>query len=119
MFICYNAFMLKAYKYKLRRPSKAFVAKCESALEVCRELYNAALQERRDAWKLNRQSVSFAAQCAQLPQIKPLRPDVAEVHSQVLQATLRRLQRSFENFFRRVKAGEKEAGFPRFKSREI
>ena len=109
--------MRKAYRYKLRRPSKAFVAKCESALEVCRELYNAALQERRDAWKLNRQSVSFAEQCAQLPQIKPLRPDVAEVHSQVLQATLRRLQRSFENFFRRVKAGDKEAGFPRFKSR--
>ena len=109
--------MLKAFKYKLRRPSKAFAAQCESALEVCRELYNAALQERRDAWKLNRQSVSWSAQCAQLPQIKPLRPDVAEVHSQVLQATLRRLQRSFENFFRRVKAGEKEAGWPRFKSR--
>jgi putative transposase len=33
-----------------------------------------------------------------------------------LQATLRRLQRSFENFFGRVKRGEK-AGFPRFKSR--
>ena len=110
--------MLKSFKYKLRRPSQAFAAKCESALEVCCELYNAALQERRDAWKLNRQSVSFAAQCAQLPQIKPLRPDVAEVHSQVLQATLRRLQRSFENFFRRVKAGDKEAGFPRFKSRQ-
>ena len=109
--------MVKAYRYKLRRPSKASVAKCESALEVCRELYNAALQERIEAWEKQRKSVSFAEQCAQLPQIKPLRPDVAEVHSQVLQATLRRLQRSFENFFRRVKAGDAKAGFPRFKSR--
>jgi putative transposase len=109
--------MVKAYKYKLRRPSKAFVAKCESALEVCRELYNAALQERIEAWQRLRKSVSFADQCAQLPEIKPLREDVAGVHSQVLQATLRRLQRSFENFFRRVKAGDAKAGFPRFKSR--
>ncbi len=109
--------MVMAYRYKLRRPSKASVAKCESALEVCRELYNAALQERIEAWEKQRKSVSFAEQCAQLPQIKPLRPDVAEVHSQVLQATLRRLQRSFENFFRRVKAGDAKAGFPRFKSR--
>ncbi len=108
---------MKAYKFKFRRPSKAFVAKCESALEVCRELYNAALQERIGAWKLCRKSVSFAEQCAQLPEIKPLRPDVTAVHSQVLQATLRRLQRSLENFFRRVKAGDAKAGFPRFKSR--
>ncbi len=109
--------MVKAYKYKLRRPSKAFVAKCESALEVCRELYNAALQERIEAWKLNRVSVNYHAQAVQLPLIKPLRPDVAAVQSQVLQATLRRLDKAFTAFFRRVKAGEKQAGFPRFKSR--
>ncbi len=109
--------MLKAYKFKIRRPSKNFAAKCESALEVCRELYNAALQERIEAWQRQRKSVSFAAQCAQLPDIKTVREDVTAVHSQVLQATLRRLQRSFENFFHRVKAGDAKAGFPRFKSR--
>ncbi len=109
--------MVKAYRYKLRRPSQAFVAKCESALEVCRELYNAALQERIEAWQRQRKSVSFAEQCAQLPDIKTVREDVTAVHSQVLQATLRRLQRSFENFFRRVQKGDAQAGFPRFKSR--
>ena len=109
--------MLKAFKYKIRRFSKRIVATFEQWLEINRELYNAALEERINAWKLNRKSISWAAQCAQLPHIKPLRPDVGEVNAQVLQATLRRLHRSFENFFRRVKAGDKEAGFPRFKSR--
>lgn len=109
--------MLKAYKYKIRRPSKRIIATFEQWLDVNRELYNAALQERIEAWQRQRKSVSFAEQCAQLPQIKPLREDVGQVHSRVLQATLRRLQRSFENFFRRVKAGDAQAGFPRFKSR--
>lgn len=90
----------------------------EQWLGICCELYNAGLQERREAWTRQRVSVGFNEQCAALPEIKRVREDVGEIHSQVLQATLRRLQRSFENFFGRVKKGEK-AGFPRFKSRAV
>ena len=84
---------------------------------MCRELYNAALQERRDAWAINRVSVNYATQCAQLVEIKEVRPDLNGVHSQVLQQTLRKLQRAFEGFFRRVKSGE-TPGYPRFKGRD-
>lgn len=104
---------MKAYKYKLK-VSKAVAAKFESTLSVCRELYNAALQERRDAWKVARESVNFARQSAQLPHIKGERADVADVYAQVLQDTLRRVDKTFQAFFRRVKAGQK-AGYPRFK----
>ena len=38
------------------------------------------------------------------------------VHSQVLQDVLKRLDKAFDAFFRRVKTSEK-AGFPRFRSR--
>ena len=38
------------------------------------------------------------------------------VHSQVLQDVLRRLDKTFKNFFRRIKKGEK-AGYPRFKGK--
>ena len=62
-------------------------------------------------------TIPYYAQAAQLPLIKPLRPDVAEVNAQVLQDTLRRLDKAFNAFFRRVKAGDAKAGFPRFKSR--
>ncbi len=106
---------MMAFFYKLRA-SPRVIRVFESWLDACRELTNAAIQERRDAWRMNRVSVRFADQCEQLPTIKVVRPDVGAVHSQVLQDALRRVQKSFDAFFRRVKSGEKP-GFPRFKSR--
>jgi len=84
-------------------------------LNVC--LYNAGLQERIEAWK-NRTPVRVFDQINQLPDIKQIRPDVAGVFSQVLQDTLRRLDKSYNAFFSRVKRGQK-AGFPRFKGRNL
>lgn len=104
---------VKAYKYKLRTNAK-FVAGCSATLNVCRELYNAALQERRDAWQINRLSINYHAQAIQLPQIKQVREDVGEVHSQVLQDALRRVKKAFDAFFRRCRNGE-TPGYPRYK----
>jgi hypothetical protein len=50
-------------------------------MRLCCELYNAAVQERREAWRQARVSVSFRQQSAQLPAIKAERPDVAGVYS--------------------------------------
>lgn len=105
---------MRAYKYKLRPVALEVVRRLVETLSLCRELYNAALQERRDAWRINRKSISFASQSSQLPEIKLLRPDLDAIHSQVLQNVLRRLDRSFAAFFRRMKNGEK-SGYPRFK----
>ncbi len=80
------------------------------------ELYNAGLQERRDAYRINRLSISYTAQANQLPEIKKDRPEFAQIHSQVIQDALRRLDSAFEGFFRRVKEGQKP-GYPRFRSR--
>jgi len=101
---------LKAYKYKLKTSAK-FEAACIAGLGVCRELYNAALQERRDAYRINGISINYHAQAVQLPQIKQIRQDVGGVHSQVLQDTLRRVDKTFDAFFRRVKNGE-TPGYP-------
>lgn len=106
--------IVRTYKYKLK-PSKTVIVKFEHCLSVCREVYNSGLQERRDAWQLERKSISFYDQSRQLPQIKKIREDVAEVQSQVLQNILRRLERTFQAFFKRIKKGEK-AGYPRFKN---
>jgi putative transposase len=78
-------------------------------------LYNAALQERRDAWRMCRQGVPYGQQSAQLREIRTARPDVGVWSFSSQQATLRRLNRAFGAFFRRVKAGE-TPGYPRFKS---
>jgi putative transposase len=107
--------MQKAFKYRIY-PSKAQVTTLERTLGLCCELYNAALQERRDAWRIRRTSINYHAQAIQLPEIKAIRPELGLVHSQVLQETLKRLEKAFDAFFRRLKAGEKP-GFPRFRSR--
>ena len=107
---------MKAYKFKIK-PNKRFLANCETTLNICRELYNAGLQERRDAYQICGTSVGFHKQAVQLPEIKRIREDVNSVYSQVLQDTLRRLSKAFDNFFRRVKVGQKP-GYPRFKAKD-
>jgi len=82
-------------------------------LRRCRELYNAGLEERQEAWRTRGVSVTVAGQSTQLPEIKEVRPEYRDVHSQVLQDVLTRLDSAFQAFFRRVKAGE-TPGYPRF-----
>lgn len=111
---------MKAYKYKLR-PTKKLAKVLESILDICRETYNAALQERRDAYKFQQQfsvttRINFYSQDQQLPQIKPIRDDVASIYSQVLQDVLHRVDKSFKRFFDRVKKGQ-TPGYPRFKGK--
>ena len=78
-------------------------------------LYNAALEERIDAWRKAGKSISYCDQQNVLPQIKADRPEFVELGSHALQQTLRKLDLAFAAFFRRVKAGQ-TPGFPRFKS---
>jgi len=104
---------MKAYKFKLK-VSKNTRGKLEHTLDICRELYNAGLQERRDAYRLKHISISYHDQQNQLPDIRKTREDVGEIYSQVLQDVLKRLDKTFKAFFSRVKKSAK-AGFPRFK----
>jgi putative transposase len=102
----------KTFKYKLQ-PTAEPEGAMAFVLRRCRELYNAGLQERRDAWQKCGVSITAASQSAQLPDIKEVRPEYRDVHSQVLQDVLTRLDRAFQAFFRRVQAGE-TPGYPRF-----
>ena len=79
------------------------------------ELYNAALQERVDAWRTQGVSISYADQCRSLTLIRGDLPEYAELNAQSSQVTLKRLDLAFQNFFRRVRAGG-TPGFPRYKS---
>ena len=109
-----NITQRKTYKYRLF-PSRAQTTRMNGTLALLCELYNASLQERRDAYRLERKSIRYVEQANQLPDIKRVRKDVAGVHSQVLQDVLKRVEKAFDEFFRRVKTKQK-AGFPRFRS---
>lgn len=79
------------------------------------ELYNAALQERIEAYRKAGKSISYYDQQNVLPEIKAARPELVELGSHALQQTLRRLDLAFQAFFRRAQAGQ-TPGFPRFKA---
>jgi len=107
--------MRKSFRYRLY-PTNRQEASLRETLDLCRHLYNAAIEERRDAWKKNRISVSFSQQSEQLPAIKQDRSEYNGVYSQVLQDVLHRVDRAYQAFFRRMKSGEKP-GYPRFRGR--
>jgi putative transposase len=107
--------MNKTFQYRLY-PTKKQQTMLNEWLALCCETYNAALQERRDAYRLAGTSIGYAHQCAELPACKEVRPELAEVNSQVLQDVLKRVDRAFDGFFQRVKEGQRP-GYPRFRSR--
>ncbi len=105
--------MRRAWKYRLY-PTKKQERILFWTLARCRELYNAALSERRDAYRMTGQTISYYQQKRDLPEIKnDLRPEYQEIHSQVLQDVLLRLDKAFKAFFRRIANGEMP-GYPRF-----
>ena len=83
-------------------------------LSDLRWLYNSALEHRIRAYKGGK-PVSYKEQADELPAIKEQFSQFKQIHSQVLQDTLKRLDKAFQNFFRRIKRKEKP-GFPRFRS---
>lgn len=108
-----SAFRYLNYVYPLR-PTKAQHRALEHISEQQRQLYNAALQERIDAWRKGRISISYVDQCKSLTLIRADGLDAVPVNLQ--RGTLARIDRAFQAFYRRAKAGQ-TPGFPRFKPR--
>jgi putative transposase len=106
--------MRKTYKYRLFTTAAQAQALEAQLGEACR-LYNAALQERRDAYQGYGVSINYYDQSNQLKAIRAA-GDCGLANFSACQDVLRRVDKTFKAFFRRVKAGEK-AGYPRFKSR--
>jgi putative transposase len=103
----------KTYKYKLT-PTPVQAQALEMVLAHCRTLYNVALEQRKTWWERRQdRSSTYYQQAMELPELKSACPTYAEVNAQVLQDVLRRLEKAFQAFFRRLQAGEK-AGYPRF-----
>jgi putative transposase len=110
--------MRRAYVFRLRPSARQHVA-LAACVESHRELYNAALQERRDAWAHSKTRIYYRDQSAQLTRVREARPDVAVWSFSSQQATLRRLNKAFAGFFRRVKTAKPgvKPGYPRFKGK--
>ncbi len=106
--------MKKTYKYRLLGNIATF-DKAINWLNLCRRLYNIALEQRITIYHQNKGRISCYNQMKQLPELKVSFPEYRDVDAQVLQEVLERLDRAYESFFRRVKNGDGKAGFPRFR----
>ena len=114
------------YEFKLK-PTKQQADTFESWLEINRRVYNYALRTRKD-WYFSRSCQinacptescyiipadaprpTYASQCSSLTAAKKQYPELKTVQSQVLQQTLKRVERAFTNMW------ERNFGFPRFK----
>jgi putative transposase len=106
--------------YKLRAyPTRPQEGRAVRLLADHCDLYNAALAERREAWRMSKVSVSYGDQSAQLKEIRAADPDGQGRHSfTAQQQTLRRLNVTFAVYFRRIRDARGKAqrvGYPRFK----
>ena len=106
----------KTYQYKLK-PTPQQERTLERTLMLCRHVYNAAIGERREAWRMRNVSITYYQQQAELPGVKEAMPDYADVNAQVLQDVVLRVDHAFQAFFRRIKNGE-TPGYPRFRGRD-
>jgi putative transposase len=100
----------KAYKYKLK-PTAEQARQLEEVLWRCRTLYNTALEQRITAYRRCEVTLTCYQQQAELPDVKAAFPEYAAIHSQVLQDVLTWLDKTYQAFFRRVKARQ-TPGFP-------
>ncbi len=97
-------------------PTPAQDAALQTQREAHRLLYNAALEQRRAAWKRQRVTVGHAEQCRDLTALR--HEESSPLPAQAAQHTLKRVERAFQAFFRRLKDGSDAPGYPRFKSRK-
>jgi len=103
---------MKTYKYRLY-PNKGQTIKLNITLDSCRYLHNACLQQKIEKYESEKKSISAYDQMKNIKHFNI--PGLENVHSQVIQQVIFRLDNSFKAFFTRIKHGDKP-GFPRFKS---
>ena len=108
--------LLLTYKFRAY-PTALQEYKLENWFSVLCWLYNYALEERKTAWKEEKRGISYSEQQNNLPKLKKKEPILKLIHSQVLQDTLRRVDKAFDKFFqdlKRKKNGEKiKVGYPK------
>ena len=105
--------MKRAFKFRAY-PTRPQEGRAVRLLADHCDLYNAALEERREAWRMDQMSISYGMQSAQLKEIRGADPHGQGRHSfTAQQQTLRRLNTVFAAFYARAKKGK--AGYPRFK----
>ena len=96
-------------------PTRRQAQRLQFCLDVCRQVYNVALEQRRNAYRERKLSITYRMQYQQLTELRADDKRIAAVYRELEDATLRRLKLAFDAFFRRLRSGH-TPGFPRFRA---
>ena len=107
--------MEKSYKFRIY-PTKEQETLIQKTFGCTRFVFNRYLAKRIKAYQTDKQTINYNACSADLTQLKKKLEWLKEVDAVALQSSLKDLDIAYQNFFRRVKKGEKP-GFPHFKSK--
>jgi len=110
--------IIRAYKVELgiNNKQRSLLVQCAG---VARWAFNWGLAKRKEEYRLVGKSSNAIAQHRQLNALKSSEyPWLYNYSKCIPQEALRDLDKAYQNFFRRVKNGEKNVGFPKFKSRK-
>jgi putative transposase len=110
--------MIKRRAFKFRIKSSGKHQKFQQFAGAARWIANRGLELRTKAYKEIGKTLTYYEQNNELVALKEEFPWLQDIHSQVLQQSLRNLDRAFQNFFRNIKQG-KAPGYPRFKKKGI
>jgi putative transposase len=109
--------ILRAYKYRLY-PDKKQEELISKTIGCCRFVYNYYLNKKIELYKTEEKSINYNACANDLKNLKKEHKWLKEVDSISLQQSLKDLDTAYQNFFRRIKNGDKQVGFPKFKSKK-
>jgi putative transposase len=107
----------KSYKYRIY-PNKQQEILIQKTFGCCRFVYNQYLAKRIELYKQDKSTMNYNACSNDLKNLKIQYEWLKEVDAIALQSSLKDLDIAYQNFFRRVKQGDKKAGFPKFKSKK-
>ena len=96
------------------KPSRRQEHELHTLLRICRETYNAALQERRDAYRLAGETIRWQHQFNQIRHLRGVRDDALKWGIQPLRGAIMRCDEAMQAFFDRIRHGD-TPGYPRFK----
>ncbi len=108
--------MLRAYKYRIY-PNEEQAAQLRQFFGGCRYVYNWALEMKNAAYEAGEKSPSVFEINKRLTGLKKSESWLYEIPGQSLQFAIRNLDSAYKHFYRRLKMGGVEPGFPRFRSR--
>ena len=104
-----------AYKFRIY-PNAVQAQQIQKTFGCCRFVWNHYLAKRKEVYEQDGKTFNYYDCSRDMTQLKKSLKWLQEVDATALQSSLRDLDTAFQNFFRRVKRGEKP-GYPRFKSK--